>query len=79
MVVCTYGSKLKSKLSAQWEFIMDAGTNIKIAVLIRLRWQYHIPLIDSSSWRAVLSDFADKPRPHARSLTLQDTVGLSSP
>ena len=54
---------LKSKLSAQWDHMLQLETAIKSAVLVWPCQQLHDPLIDLSSQHyAALSAFADKHR-----------------
>ena len=68
MVVCTSGSVLKNKLSAQWEYMMEMEVCTspffpphKTALLIRSQEQPHMPSHDPpSQHHIVLSDFADK-------------------
>ena len=63
MVVSINQRDLKSKLSAQWECMLELEAVIKSAVLIRPRQQLHNPLIDLPSQHyAALSAFANKHR-----------------
>ena len=78
MVVTTSGSNLNSKLSAQWEYMMEMQVwpsfdhSTKIATLIRSPQQLHTPLIDLPSQHGVaLLGFADKHRDTAQRVRLQ--------
>ena len=77
MVVCTSGSKLKTKLSAQWEYMLEIwlrGMYLvgKTAVLVWPCQQMHTPLMDlPKQHSAALSDFADKHWHNATDMTLQ--------
>lgn len=77
MVVSTAGSKLKSKLSAQWEYMLEMwlrGMYLvgKNDMLVWPCQQVHTPLMDlPKQYSAALSDFADKHRRNARDMTLR--------
>ena len=70
MVVCKSGSDLKSKLSVQWDYMMEMDvytwslfTSHETALLIRSKGQSCAPSCDLPSQQyVVLSDFADKHR-----------------
>ena len=63
MVVSLNEHDLQSKLSAQWEYMLEMDTNTHGAVLVRSRQQLHNSLKDLPSQHcAALSAFADKVR-----------------
>ena len=74
----TSGSKLASKLSAQWEFLMGMTlsrvyfcTPRKTAVMIRSRQRVHAPLVDlPKQHSAALSDFVHRYHDTVNEMTL---------